>query len=147
MLSKTFGSAVNGVEAQTITIEVNSGGLVPAGKPGYSLVGLPDNAVREGWERIEAALKNSGFSLPRIKLVVNLAPAHIRKEGSYYDLPIAMGILASSGQIRRTMLEKVIFMGELALDGGLRPVKGALPIAVQAVNEGYEALILPTANG
>jgi magnesium chelatase family protein len=147
MLSKTFGSAVNGVEAQTITIEVNSGGLVPAGKPGYSLVGLPDNAVREGWERIEAALKNSGFSLPRIKLVVNLAPAHIRKEGSYYDLPIAMGILASSGQIKRTMLEKVIFMGELALDGGLRPVKGALPIAVQAVNEGYEALILPTANG
>ena len=111
MLTKTFGSAVFGVEAKTITIEVNAGGLVPAGKLGYSLVGLPDNAVREGWERIEAALKNSGLSLPRLKMVINMAPAHIRKEGSSYDLPIALGILASTGQIPSERLSEAIFRG------------------------------------
>ena len=146
MLTKTFGSAVFGVEAKTITIEVNAGGIVPAGKLGYSLVGLPDNAVREGWERIEAALKNSGLSLPRLKMVINMAPAHIRKEGSAYDLPIALGILASTGQIPSERLSEAIFMGELALDGSLRPIKGARPMAIQAKKEGFQAVIVPLAN-
>lgn len=146
MLSKTYASAVHGIEAQTITIEVNAGGLVAAGKPGYFLVGLPDNAVKEGWQRIEAAIKNIGLNVPRLKLVINLAPADIRKEGSAYDLPIAIGILASTGQVNVDRLEKTIFMGELALDGALRPIKGALPIAIQARKEGYNAILLPKAN-
>ena len=146
MLSKTYASAVHGVEAKTITVEVNAGGVVAAGKQGYFLVGLPDNAVKEGWQRIEAAIKNIGLNVPRVKLVVNLAPADIKKEGSSYDLPIAMGILASTGQITTPGLDKMIFMGELALDGELRPIKGALPIAIQARKEGFNTFILPKAN-
>ncbi|MCZ2102370.1 MAG: YifB family Mg chelatase-like AAA ATPase [Chitinophagales bacterium] len=146
MLTKTYAGAVHGVEAQTITVEVNAGGTVAMGKQGYFLVGLPDNAVKEGWQRIEAAIKNIGFSLPRVKLVVNLAPADIRKEGSAYDLPIAMGILASTGQLKTDDLDKFIFMGEVALDGELRPIKGALPIAIQARREGFKAFILPKDN-
>lgn len=146
MLSKTYASAVHGVEAQTITVEVNAGGAVAAGKPGYFLVGLPDNAVKEGWQRIEAAIKNIGMQVPRVKLVINLAPADIRKEGSAYDLPIAMGILASTGQIRTENLDQFIFMGEVALDGELRPIKGALPIAIQARKEKFKAFILPRQN-
>lgn len=146
MLSKTYASAVHGVEAQTITVEVNAGGTVAAGKQMYWLVGLPDNAVKEGWQRIEASIKNIGFQVPRVKLVVNLAPADIRKEGSAYDLPIAMGILASTGQVQSESLDKVLFMGELALDGALRPIKGALPIAIQARKEGFQSFILPKEN-
>ncbi len=146
MLTKTYASAVHGVEAQTITVEVNAGGIVAAGKQGYFLVGLPDNAVKEGWQRIEAAIKNIGLNVPRLKLVVNLAPADIRKEGSSYDLPIAIGILASTGQINTDQLDKIIFMGELSLDGELRPIKGALPIAIQARKEGFTSIILPKAN-
>ena len=146
MLSKTFASAVHGVEAQTITVEVNAGGMVAAGKQMYFLVGLPDNAVKEGWQRIEAAIKNIGLNVPRVKLVVNLAPADIKKEGSSYDLPIAMGILASTSQVNIENLDKPIFMGELALDGELRPIKGALPIAIQARKEGFRSFILPKAN-
>ena len=116
------------------------------GKNGYHLVGLPDNAVREGFQRITAALKNNNFKVPRIKMVVNLAPANLRKEGSAYDLPIAIGILASTEQINHLALDKWMFMGELALDGQLRPVKGALPIALQAKREGFEALVLPHQN-
>jgi magnesium chelatase family protein len=146
MLSKTFASAVHGVEAQTITVEVNAGGAVAAGKIGYYLVGLPDNAVKEGWQRIEAAIKNVGLNVPRVKLIINLAPADIKKEGSAYDLPIAMGILASTGQINIDQLNKTIFMGELALDGELRPIKGALPIAIQARKEGFTKFVLPKQN-
>lgn len=146
MLSKTYASAVHGVEAQTITVEVNAGGMVAAGKQMYFLVGLPDNAVKEGWQRIEAAIKNIGLNVPRVKLVVNLAPADIKKEGSSYDLPIAMGILASTSQVNIENLDKTIFMGELALDGELRPIKGALPIAIQARKEGFRSFILPKAN-
>ncbi|MBL0026520.1 MAG: YifB family Mg chelatase-like AAA ATPase [Saprospiraceae bacterium] len=146
MLSKTFASAVHGVEARTITVEVNAGGMVAAGKQMYWLVGLPDNAVKEGWQRIEASIKNIGLNVPRVKLVVNLAPADIRKEGSAYDLPIAIGILASTGQVKTDQLDKFLFMGELALDGGLRPIKGALPIAIQARKEGFTSLIVPKAN-
>ncbi len=146
MLVKTFASAVQGVDAQTITVEVNTGGNVPMGKHGYSLVGLPDNAVREGYERIEAAVMNVGHRIPRIKMVVNMAPADIRKEGSSYDLPIAMGILAGTNQVIAEKINQYVMMGELSLDGGLRPIKGALPIAIQARKENFKGIILPKAN-
>jgi magnesium chelatase family protein len=146
MLVKTFSSAVNGIDAQTITIEVNAGGSVGPNKPNYYMVGLPDNAIREGWQRIETAMKNIGLDLPRVKIVVNLAPADIRKEGSAYDLPIAIGILAATKQVVTDDLNKFLIMGELALDGSLRPIKGALPIAVQARKEKYRGIILPKEN-
>ncbi len=146
MLVKTFSSAVYGVDARTITIEVNAGGKVPSGKNLYYMVGLPDSAVKEGFQRIEAAIKNIGYSMPRLKLVVNLAPADIRKEGSSYDAPIAMGILASSKQITAKGLDNYIMMGELSLDGGLRPIKGALPIAIQARKEKFKGIFLPKSN-
>ena len=146
MLVKTYASAVQGVEARTITVEVNAGGNVMAGKQFYYLVGLPDNAVKEGYSRIEAAIKNIGYKLPRLKLIVNMAPADIKKEGSSYDLPIAVGILAATKQILDTRLGDYLIMGELALDGGLRPIKGALPIAIQARKEGYKGIILPKEN-
>lgn len=146
MLVKTFAAAVTGVEAQTITIEVSTGGAVIAGKNFYHLVGLPDNACKEGFQRIEAAFKNQGFKMQRIKTVVNMAPADIRKEGSAYDLPIGLGILASTRQIESVNLDQYIIMGELSLDGSLRPIKGALPIAIQARKEGYKGIILPKQN-
>ena len=146
MLVKTYSSAVHGVDAQTITVEVNAGGNVVAGKIAYWLVGLPDVAVKESYQRIESAIKNIGFNFPRVKIVVNLAPADIKKEGSSYDLPIALGILASTFQIECPDLDKYIFLGELSLDGGLRPIKGALPIAIQARKEKYKGIILPKQN-
>ena len=143
MLVKTFGSAVYGIEAIAITIEVNiSGGA----KPFYLIVGLPDNAVRESMQRIEAALQTNNFRMPRQKIIVNMAPADIRKEGSAYDLPIALGILAGSGQVVNENLDKYIIMGELSLDGSLQPIKGALPIAIQARKEGFKGFILPKQN-
>ena len=132
MLVKTFSSVVQGVNAQLITVEVNAGGNVTVGTNFYNLVGLPDSAVKEGFQRIEAAIKNIGYKMMRLKLVVNLAPANIRKVGSSYDLPIALGVLAATGQIDGSLLSKFVIMGELALDGTLRPIKGALPIAVNA---------------
>ncbi len=146
MLVKTYASAVQGVDAQTITVEVNAGGTVAAGKSFYWLVGLPDNAVKEGFQRIEAAIKNIGLRLPRLKLVVNLAPADLRKEGSAYDLPIAIGLLSSTKQVEPEKIGDYIMMGELSLDGGLRPIKGALPIAIQARKEKFKGIILPKEN-
>ncbi len=146
MLVKTFASAVQGVDARTITVEVNAGGTVAAGKNFYDLVGLPDNAVKEGFQRIEAAINNIGYRMMRVKTVVNLAPADIRKEGSSYDLPIAVGVLAATNQIHPENLEGYIMMGELSLDGGLRPIRGALPIAIQARKEGFRGIILPKQN-
>jgi magnesium chelatase family protein len=143
VLVKTFGSAVYGIEAITITIEVNISG---GNKPFYLIVGLPDNAVRESMQRVEAALQTNNFRMPRIRIIVNMAPADIRKEGSAYDLPIALGILASSGQIKNDELEKYIIMGELSLDGSLQPIKGALPMAIQARKEGFKGFILPKQN-
>jgi Predicted ATPase with chaperone activity len=115
MLVKTNASAVKGIEAQLITVEVNAGGNVTIGNNFYHLVGLPDNAVKEGFQRIEAAIKNIGFKMFRLKLVVNLAPADIRKEGSAYDLPIALGILSATKQISGEMLPDYVIMGELAV--------------------------------
>ncbi len=142
MLVKTFGSAVYGIQAITITVEVNISG----GKLAYFLVGLPDNAVRESMPRIESALQTNGYRMPRQRIVVNLAPADIKKEGSSYDLTIATAILASSGQIETESLEKYLIMGELSLDGSLQPIKGALPIAIQARKDGFKGFILPKQN-
>lgn len=141
MLIKIYGSAVFGVEAQTITIEVNIATGI-----GYHLVGLPDNAIRESSYRIQAALKNTGYNFPGKKITVNMAPADLRKEGSAYDLSFAVGILAASAQIKTPDIEKYIIMGELSLDGSLQPIKGALPIAIKALEEGFEGFILPKQN-
>ncbi len=146
MLVKTFASAVQGVDAQTITVEVNAGGQVQSGKNFYYLVGLPDNAVREGFQRIEAAVKNIGLKFPRLKIVVNLAPADIRKEGSAYDLPIALAVIGSLGKMKVDLMDQYIFMGELSLDGSLRPIRGALPIAIQARKDGFKGVFLPIQN-
>ncbi len=146
MLVKTFSSAVHGVDARTITVEINTGGPVTVGNQFYFMVGLPDVAVREGSQRMEAALKNSGFKMLRLRTVVNLAPADIRKEGSAYDLPIAIGYMAATEQLECKDLEQYIMMGELSLDGGLRPIKGAWPIAIQARKEKFKGIILPAQN-
>ena len=141
MLVKTFGSAFFGISATTITVEVNLGQGI-----NFILVGLPDNAVRESQKRIVAAFKNAGYNYPRYEITVNMAPADIRKEGSAYDLTIAIGILAGSGQVSQNQLADYIIMGELSLDGTLQPIKGVLPIAIQAAKEGFKGIILPAAN-
>jgi magnesium chelatase family protein len=141
MLKKVFGSAVFGVEATTVTVEVN----VDKGI-GYHLVGLPDNAIKESNYRIAAALQNNGFKIPGKKIIINMSPADLRKEGSAYDLTLALGILAASSQIKAEDIEHYLIMGELSLDGGLQPIKGALPIAIKAREEGYKGFILPMQN-
>jgi magnesium chelatase family protein len=141
MVAKTFGGAVHGVDARTIMVEVS----VDQGLR-FFMSGLPDNAVKESQHRVESALKSSGYFMPRQKTVVNLAPADIRKEGSAYDLPIALCTLQASGQMVTDKLEQYIIMGELALDGTLRPIKGVLPIAIQARKEGFKGFILPVGN-
>ncbi|RZM24899.1 MAG: ATP-binding protein [Pedobacter sp.] len=141
MLVKTFGSAIFGVDAFTITIEVGVG----AGNK-YHIVGLPDNSVKESLRRIESAVQAAGLRMPRQKIVVNLAPADVKKEGSAYDLPIAIAILAASGQLESQELADFFLMGELSLDGGLQPIKGALPIAIQAKTAGFQGFILPQDN-
>lgn len=142
MLTKVYGSAVFGVEATTITVEVNTDKGV-----GYHLVGLPDNAIKESNYRIAAALQNNGYKIPGKKITLNMAPADLRKEGSAYDLTLAMGILISSEQIREQFqLKDYIIMGELSLDGSLQPIRGALPIAINAKKEGYKGFILPKQN-
>ena len=141
MLTKTYGSAVQGVNAYKITVEVNLG----SGAKTY-MVGLPDNAVKESQLRISTALTNSGLKMPRNGLVVNMAPADIKKEGSAYDLTIATGVLASSGQVKAEGLEGLVIMGELSLDGSILPIKGSLPIAIQALKDGFKGMVLPRAN-
>ncbi len=141
MLVKTFGSAVFGIDATTITIEVNIGQGV-----NFILVGLPDNAVKESQQRIKAALKNNNLKYPGKEITVNMAPADIRKEGSTFDLPIAIGILAASEQVLCEQLEEYIILGELSLDGNVQPMKGILPIAIKAKQEGFKGIILPKAN-
>lgn len=141
MLIKVFGSAVFGVEATTITVEVNMDKGI-----GYHLVGLPDNAIKESSYRIAAALKNNGFAMPGKKITINMAPADLRKEGSAYDLTLAMGILVASAQIQADEIDRYIIMGELSLDGSLQPIKGALPIAIKAKEEGFKGFFLPKQN-
>ncbi len=141
MLVRTFGSAVFGIDATTITIEVD----VTKGIK-FMLVGLPDNAVKESQQRIESALRINNYKWPRQKIIINMAPADIRKEGSAYDLPIAIGVLAASEQLNPEKLERYMIMGELSLDGNLQPIKGVLPIAINARKEGFEGFILPKQN-
>ena len=141
MLVKTYGGCVHGVNATTITIEVNIDSGVA-----FFLVGLPDNAVKESHQRIEAALKNIGHKIPGKKITINMAPADIRKEGSAYDLAIATGILAADGKINSDNINQYIIMGELSLDGSLQPIRGALPIAIQAKKEKFKGFILPRYN-
>ena len=142
MLVKTFGSAVYGVNAITITVEVNvSGGQK------FFIVGLPDSAVKESEQRIESALKNTGHFFPRTKVIVNLAPADIRKTGTAFDLPIAMGMLGATEQLPNPeRLSDYVIMGELSLDGSIQSIKGALPIAIQARKENFKGLIVPKQN-
>lgn len=141
MLVKVFGSTVYGIKATKITVEVNVGQGTK-----YQMVGLPDNAVKESQLRIETAFKNNDLHMPRKGIVVNMAPADLKKEGSAYDLTIATGILAASEQIPATRLEHFVIMGELSLDGSLLPIKGALPIAIQALKDGFDGMILPVQN-
>jgi len=141
MLVKTYGSAVLGITATKITIETE----ISRGAKFY-LVGLPDNAVKESQQRIEAALRTNGFRVPGKRIVVNMAPADIRKEGAAYDLPLAIAVLAASDQISSNDLDKFMIMGELSLDGSLRPIRGVLPIALNAKEEGFEGIILPKEN-
>src|SRR3989344_885754 len=141
MLIKTYGCAVYGINATKVTVEVNiSTGI------NFFLVGLPDNVVKESQQRIVAALKNTGYKMPGNTITVNMAPADIRKEGSAYDLTIAVGILAASGQINSVEVPEYVIMGELSLDGELRPVRGVLPIAINAKEEGFKGVILPKQN-
>ena len=141
MLVKCFGAAVQGINATVVTIEVNvSQGIK------FFLVGLPDSAVRESRERILSALTHNRYKFPRQQVIINMAPADIKKEGSSYDLPLAMGMLAGNGQINSDKLENYIIMGELSLDGSILPIKGALPIAIMAKEEGFKGFILPEAN-
>ena len=141
MLTKVYGSAVFGVEATTITVEVNIDKGI-----GYHLVGLPDNAIKESNYRIAAALQNNGYKIPGKKITLNMAPADMRKEGSAYDLTLAVGILVASDQIKAEHLDEYIIMGELSLDGSLQPIRGALPIAIKAQEEGFKKFLLPSQN-
>lgn len=141
MLVKTYAAALQSINARTVTIEVNC-------TPGsyFQLVGLPDAAIKESQDRIISAIECSGYRFPGRRLVINMSPADLRKEGASYDLPLAIGILAADQQVPQDRLERLMIMGELSLDGTLRPIRGALPIAIQARAEGYEGLILPQAN-
>jgi len=141
MLVKVYGCAVYGILATKITVEVN----IVSGVNFY-LVGLPDNAVKESHQRIDAALKNNGYKIPGKQITVNMAPADIKKEGSSYDLTLAIGILAASEQIQTAILQDYVIMGELALDGSIRPIKGILPIAIKAKEEGFKGIIVPNEN-
>lgn len=144
MFIKCYASAVHGINATTVNVEVNTAAV--SDKLGTFVIGLPDNAVKESVYRIDAAIKNSGFEPPRLKVVINLAPADLRKEGSSYDLPMAVGVLAATHQVSAEKLGQYLVMGELGLNGKIAPVKGALPIAIQALKDGFKGLILPAAN-
>ena len=141
MLVKVYAAALQGIDATIVTIEVNSSRGIK-----FFLVGLPDSAVKESHERIISALQVNGYRFPSRQIVVNMAPADIRKEGSAYDLPLAIGILASAGEVLEDKLSQYLIMGELSLDGSLQPIKGALPIAISARAQGYEGFILPKQN-
>jgi len=141
MLVKTYGCAIYGINAIPITIEVN----IEQGV-NFMMVGLPDSAVKESHQRIEASLRYNGYRIPGKKIVINMAPADIKKEGSAYDLPIAIGIMGASEQMAAKQISDYVIMGELSLDGGVLPIKGALPIAIEARKKGYKGVIVPSSN-
>ena len=142
MLSTVLSSATYGINAYLIEIETNIENTVP----NFFMVGLPDNAVKESRERVATAIRNSGFAYPNKRVTINLAPADVKKEGSSHDLAIAVGMLAASGQVRDEMFTKYVILGELALDGSLRPVHGVLPISVELKKKGFSGIILPKEN-
>ena len=142
MLAKILSSAVLGIDAYIVEVEVDLASALPS----FTTVGLPEGAVKESKERVQAAVKNSGFVFPAKKITVNLAPADIRKEGAAFDLPIALGILAALGQVKRDLLHEFIILGELSLDGILKPIRGALPVSVGCKEGGLKGLLLPTEN-
>lgn len=147
ILVKTYAASVHGVDAFPVTIEVNiSAGGGAGGEKRYFMVGLPDNAVKESWQRVETAIRQTGLYMPRTKIVVNLSPADVRKEGTAFDLPIALGILCSSEQVPDEKLKDYLVMAELSLDGSLNAIRGALPIAIRAKQEGFKGFILPRVN-
>lgn len=141
MLVKTYCAAVNGLEVTTVTVEVS----VTKGV-NFHLSGLADTAIKESRDRIASALKNNGIKLPVVDTTINMAPADLRKEGSGYDLPMAIGILAAIGKVKTDMLSDYMIMGELGLDGKIQPIRGALPIAIRARKEGFKGLIVPQQN-
>jgi magnesium chelatase family protein len=142
MLFKVSSSSLVGIEAYLVDVEVD----VSLGLPGFTTVGLPDPAVRESKERVRAAVKNCGYGFPSRKIIINLAPADRKKEGSAFDLPISLGILAHMELFPKENLEKYLFLGELALDGRLKPVKGILSATVMARELGFEGIVLPKEN-
>ncbi len=142
MLSKIVSGAVFGVDAYRVDVEVD----IARALPSFSVVGLPDNAVKESKDRVKAAIRNSGYSFPPHRITVNLAPADVKKEGAAFDLPMALVILASDPAAGLRNLERTLFLGELSLDGSVRPVRGVLPIAIEARNLGVEAVCVPREN-
>ena len=143
MLARLRSAAVFGIEASPVTIEID----VSFGLPGFTMVGLPDASVRESRDRIRSAVRNSGYEFPQHRVTVNLAPADVRKTGSSFDLPIALGVLAASGVIARRDVDDVLVLGELSLDGGIQAARGVLPIAAAARRLRFRGLLLPSANG
>ncbi|MEL6165838.1 MAG: magnesium chelatase domain-containing protein, partial [Cyanobacteria bacterium J06628_3] len=142
MLARVWSASIVGIDAIKVGVEVDvSGGL-----PAIVMLGLPDSAVQESKERVKATLKNAGFAFPMRKIVINLTPADLRKEGPCFDLPISVGILAASDQVNPDLLGDYLFLGEVSLDGSLRPVAGVLPIAAAAQNMGITALVVPADN-
>jgi magnesium chelatase family protein len=142
MLAKVLSSAVIGIDAYIVEVEVD----ISQGLPSFSTVGLPEGAVRESKERVKASIKNSGYHFPSDRITVNLAPADVKKEGSAFDLPMALGILAATGLLSKSACNGYLVLGELSLDGLIRPVKGALPIALTAKEMGLKGLFVPTEN-
>ena len=141
MLVKTYCAAVNGLDVTTVTCEISMTRGIQ-----FHLTGLADTAVKESYERIKAAMLNNGFKFPTMDITVNLAPADIKKEGSGYDLPLAIGILAANNKVLSDQLSDYMLVGELGLDGTLQPIRGALPIAIKARAEKYKGLIVPRQN-
>ena len=142
MLARIRSAAVLGIDAYPVDVEVD----ITNGLPSFSTVGLPQGAVKEGRERVSAALTNAGFTFPLRRITVNLAPADIRKDGSAFDLPIALGILAASGQLPEDALRHQMVLGEVGLEGDLRPIRGALSMALAARDAGYRGILLPYSN-
>jgi len=142
MLAKVLSSAVIGIDAYTVEVEVD----ISQGLPSFATVGLPEGAVRESKERVKASIKNSGYSFPPERITVNLAPADVKKEGSAFDLPMALGILAATGLVPKSAYAEHLVLGELSLDGTLRPIKGTLPMAIMAKQNGLRGVYLPVEN-
>ncbi|MCD6471763.1 ATP-binding protein, partial [Candidatus Aerophobetes bacterium] len=142
MFSKVYTSALMGIDAYPVEVEID----IRPGLPNFNIVGLPDTAVKEAKERVTAAIKNSDFNFPQQRITVNLAPADIKKEGTSFDLPIAIGILKATGAIENNEISKFILLGELALDGGIRKVNGALSIALEAKKREKRGILLPYDN-